>query len=137
MSRPWNRISPSVGASIWVIRFSRVDLPEPEGPTIVRNSPSPEPTNESSPKREPSPRRGRRAARIACRGRAPRAGPDLALTPAFTSRRAGWASAGRQRKSFRSAASTPAFTTNDQQGQRDECGEDRRGVEVVRPAWIR
>jgi hypothetical protein len=35
-----NSTWPPLAASIWAIMFRSVVLPEPEGPTIVRNSPS-------------------------------------------------------------------------------------------------
>src|SRR3954454_6237264 len=37
---PSNTISPALVVSIWAMMLSSVDLPAPEGPTMVRNSPS-------------------------------------------------------------------------------------------------
>src|ERR1044071_9409848 len=41
MRSPSNTISPALAASIWAMMLSRVDLPAPEGPTMVRSSPAP------------------------------------------------------------------------------------------------
>jgi hypothetical protein len=38
---PLNTISPALTVSICAIMLSRVDLPAPEGPMMVRNSPAP------------------------------------------------------------------------------------------------
>src|SRR3954470_3296051 len=41
MSSPSNTISPALALSICAMMLSRVDLPAPDGPTMVRSSPAP------------------------------------------------------------------------------------------------
>src|SRR5437879_4784764 len=41
MRSPSNTISPTLAVSICAMMLSRVDLPAPEGPTMVRSSPAP------------------------------------------------------------------------------------------------
>src|SRR3954470_24122481 len=41
MSSPSNTISPALALSIWAMMLSRVDLPAPDGPTMVSSSPAP------------------------------------------------------------------------------------------------
>ena len=41
MRSPSNTISPALATSIWAMMLSSVDLPAPDGPTMVRSSPAP------------------------------------------------------------------------------------------------
>ena len=129
----WKRTSPPLAASICAIMFRSVVLPEPEGPMMVRNSPSLDREAQVLNHRTATDR-GRRGSRSACRDRGLReAAAAMVKSPPACVMSAG----GRQRSSRRSITLTLQVADEDDHVIATSATKTPMVSKFMAPSWIR